>query len=138
VRILIRFIHYVLISLNIHILKGKGGLILMFFTEEKANARINELSQYRYRDKMNLEKWSFVLDPEGEVGKYPQNNEEATVVEIGDRWQGRDLYAWLSTQVQIPQEWKEKEIVGLFDFGDTGGGTNSGFESLLFLNDKPF
>ena len=28
--------------------------------------------------------------------------------------------------------------VGLFDFGETGGGYNSGFESLLYLDGHPW
>src|SRR5699024_7467748 len=110
----------------------------MFFTEEKANARINELSSYRYRDKIALQKWAFSEDTKGEIGMYPPEHEESNIIQLGDRGKGRDLYAWLSTNVQIPAEWSEKAIVGCFDFGETGGGTNSGFESLLFLNKAPY
>src|SRR5699024_351694 len=110
----------------------------MFFTEDKAKARINELSAYRYRDNIKLDEWSFAIDQEGEVGTHPPTSEKADVVNIGDRWKGRDLYAWLSKQVSVPREWRDKKVVGVFDFGNTGGGTNSGFESLLFLNKQPY
>src|SRR5699024_12608614 len=63
----------------------------------------------------------------------------AKAVVIGDRWEGRGLYAWLKKEVTLPEDWpSNKSIVGVFDFGDTGGGTNSGFESLLFLNGSPY
>lgn len=32
----------------------------------------------------------------------------------------------------------ERKVVGIFDFGITGGGNNSGFESLLYINGVPF
>lgn len=110
----------------------------MFLTEDKIKARIQELSQYRYRDRIKLDEWSFLIDEEGKVGTYPPKEKNGEVVRIGSRWEGRDLYVWLSSSVLVPSEWSDKEIVGLFDFGDTGGGNNSGFESLLFLNHKPY
>ncbi|RIU90536.1 alpha-mannosidase [Oceanobacillus picturae] len=111
----------------------------MFLTEEKLKARINELSSYRYRDTISLSKWSFVEDEEGEIGTYPpKRDRNSPTIAIGEYWRGRDLYAWLSTNVTIPTSWADKKIVGLFDFGNTGGGNNSGFESLLFLNGQPY
>ena len=112
----------------------------MFFTEKKAHARINELFEYRYRDRINLSEWQFAED-DGALGNYPpkQSPSHTKEVVIGDRWEGRDLYAWLSKEVTLPEDWpSNKSIVGVFDFGDTGGGNNSGFESLLFLNGSPY
>ncbi|ASN04174.1 alpha-mannosidase [Virgibacillus necropolis] len=109
----------------------------MFLTEEKAKSRINEISMYRYRNPIKLSEWKFVVDEAGEVGSYPPDD-SSSIIKIGERWQGRDLYAWLSTEVKIPNNWSSKKIVGLFDFGRTGGGNNSGFESLLFLNGEPY
>ncbi|MUV37266.1 Alpha-mannosidase [Lentibacillus sp. JNUCC-1] len=111
----------------------------MFFTERKAQARINELSEYRYRDKTSLKEWQFVEDA-GEIGTHPSDKPAvgAKTVSIGDHWKGRDLYAWLSKEIILPDNWSEKKIVGVFDFGNTGGGNNSGFESLLFLDGKPY
>ncbi|WP_257348917.1 alpha-mannosidase [Pseudalkalibacillus decolorationis] len=111
----------------------------MLLTEEKAKSRIREMSSYRYRDPIKLSEWKFVIDEAGEVGSYPPNDDDtSSIIKIGERWQGRDLYAWLSTVVSIPDNWSSKKIVGLFDFGRTGGGNNSGFESLLFLEGQPY
>ncbi|WP_182200301.1 alpha-mannosidase [Paraliobacillus salinarum] len=111
----------------------------MFLTEKKVNNRINELSEYRYRDRMCLKDWQFVVD-DGEIGAYPssKSTSNAKTVSIGEHWKGRDLYAWLSSVKKIPEEWSGKKVVGVFDFGNTGGGNNSGFESLLFINGEPF
>ena len=38
----------------------------------------------------------------------------------------------------MPAEWEGKRAVGVFDFGMTGGGNNSGFESLLFVNGEQY
>ncbi|MFC4386643.1 alpha-mannosidase [Gracilibacillus marinus] len=111
----------------------------MFLTEKKLNARIQEVEKYRYRDVILLNEWTYTEDEQGEIGTYPQEwNENSKVITLGDHWSGRDLYVWLSKEVTIPNEWKNKKIVARFDFGDTGAGNNSGFESLLFLNNHPY
>ncbi|WP_407267946.1 alpha-mannosidase [Radiobacillus sp. PE A8.2] len=110
----------------------------MFWTEKKLAIRINELSEYRYRDTLSVPSFDFQLDENGEVGTYPPQNGEWEEIKVGEIWRGRDLYAWLSTEVVIPAEWKGRTIVGRFDFGRTGGGGNFGFESLLYLNGSPY
>lgn len=96
----------------------------MLLTEEKAKSRVNELSKYRYRDSIKLSEWKFVTDESGEIGSYPPGDNNSSIIKIGEQWQGRDLYAWLSSGVTIPKNWSSKKIVGLFDFGRTGGGNN--------------
>lgn len=110
----------------------------MFFTEEKLAARIWELSEYRYRDAISIESFGYQIDEQGEVGMYPPVAGEWKTVQLGEGWTGRDLYIWLAADVEIPAEWKGKKVLGRFNFGRTGGGTNSGFESLLFVNGKPY
>lgn len=110
----------------------------MFFTEKKLAKRIEELDSYRYRDIIKFSKIRFQLDEKGEVGQCPPLAGNWQEVKIGERWRGRDKYAWIAIDTEIPAEWKEKQIVGRFDFGLTGGGHNSGFESLLFLNGSPY
>ncbi|MGM0921951.1 MAG: alpha-mannosidase [Bacillota bacterium] len=109
----------------------------MFYTENKLEARIKELSEYRYRHKQEISTFNCMQDT-GEIGAYPPDKASDRTIDIGDKWRGRDVYLWLQTDLEIPAEWKGKKAVGLFDFGRTGGGNNSGFESLLFLNQKPF
>ncbi|GIN13512.1 alpha-mannosidase [Shouchella clausii] len=110
----------------------------MFLTERKLAARLNELKAYRYRDPIVIQ--SFAME-EGDdaVGAYPRGpSEDAETVTLGSRWGGRDRYVWLYTTVNIPSNWGDKQPVGRFRFGRTGGGTNSGFESLLFINGEPY
>ncbi|WP_096186509.1 alpha-mannosidase [Evansella halocellulosilytica] len=110
----------------------------MFWTEEKLSRQIKELDDYRYRDKVAISSLQFQLDEKGEVGaRIPEDGEWETVY-IGERWQGRDVYAWLKTNVNVPAEWKGRQIIGRFDFGTTGRGFNSGFESLLYINGVPY
>ncbi|MBW4079879.1 alpha-mannosidase [Paenibacillus sp. S150] len=111
----------------------------MFYTTEKLQLRINELSAYRYRDSIHLDEWFFQVDKENANGiRRVPRLEGSSTVNTSERWKGRDLYVWLSRTVSVPAEWKERRIVGIFDFGKTGGGNNSGFESLLYLEGKPF
>lgn len=110
----------------------------MFLTVQKLQSRVKELATYRYRDAQVVESWRFRDDVAGEVGAGPVSMEDGLVVKLGDQWQGRDRYAWLGAMVQVPKAWLGKRVVGRFDFGRTGGGNNSGFESLLYLDGEPY
>lgn len=110
----------------------------MFWTEEKLNARIRELEAYRYRDAKPVEAFRAQVDEEGRIGARPPKEGDWSALQAGERWEGRDLYLWLEANVRIPEDWKDRRIVGVFDFGKTGGGNNSGFESLLYVNGAPF
>src|SRR5699024_1368509 len=101
-------------------------------------ARIKELSQHSYRRRMKTDEWASLFDDVVKVGTYPLKEKNGKDARNSSRWHGRDSYVWLSSSVLVPSDWSDKEIVGLFDFGDTGGGNISGVESLLFLNHKPY
>ncbi|WNQ12314.1 alpha-mannosidase [Paenibacillus aurantius] len=110
----------------------------MFWTKEKLAARIKEMEPFRYRDSVPVAQMRMKPDPEGEIGAYPTEEGEWQSVRLGDRWTGRDLYRWLAFEADIPVGWKGRKVLGRFRFGRTGGGGNSGFESLLFLNGEPY
>ncbi|CAG7614164.1 hypothetical protein PAESOLCIP111_01682 [Paenibacillus solanacearum] len=112
----------------------------MFWTKEKLAARINELAGFRYREERPVTGLRKQTDPDGAIGAYPPpDNGLWEPVVPGDRYKGRDLYVWLAYEFDVPAAWQGKKIVGRFDFGRSGGGgNNSGFESLLFVNGKPY
>ncbi|MFW6007367.1 MAG: alpha-mannosidase [Halanaerobiales bacterium] len=110
----------------------------MFFTEEKLADRIKELNEFRYRNSIDIREFKCQEDEKGEVAKYPPEKGEWQTIKTGERWQGRDRYLWLAKDIEIPAGWKGNKVLGRFDFGTTGGGNNSGFESLLFLNGRPY
>jgi len=108
----------------------------MFFTMEKLEARIKELREYRYTDRNPLLGWKVQEDVEKQAKYPPEDTSNWKDFLVGDTWEGRDYYLWIQTKYQVPQT--EGKVVLLFDFGRTGGGFNSGFESLLFINGKPY
>ncbi|MHC1750170.1 MAG: alpha-mannosidase [Cellulosilyticaceae bacterium] len=111
----------------------------MFFTERKLEARIREIEQYRYREVKSLE-WLFAKEDEAAVinPALPTVWDKAKCLAVGERWEGRDRYLWLHKEVEIPTKWQNKKVVGIFDYGNTGAGNNSGFESLLYVNGVPY
>lgn len=110
----------------------------MFFTERKLEARAGELAGYRYREGKGVELWA-KEDTEKEVRpELPQGLDGFEQMKVGESWSGRDKYLWLKANISIPEEWAGKRILGIFDFGMTGVGNNSGFESLLYLDGKPY
>ncbi|MDF2922331.1 MAG: alpha-mannosidase [Paenibacillaceae bacterium] len=110
----------------------------MFGTDAKLQARIMELAGYRYREAFTITRLSLRADPEGAIGAYPPEAGDGAAVEPGFRWQGWDEYHWLTATVSIPEQWKGRTVVGLFEIGQTGRNTNSGFEALLFLDGHPY
>ncbi|XEC93046.1 alpha-mannosidase [Paenibacillus tarimensis] len=109
----------------------------MFLTKSKLNARIQEISEMRYRDTLPIASFACKEDEEKKINGMPPQGDWSEI-RVGDHWKGRDAYIWLSVQVSIPAEWNGRKIVGRFDFGNTGAGNNSGFESLLYVNGVPY
>lgn len=111
----------------------------MFLTDRKLESRINELKEYRYREVMPLQEFAVREDEQGVVNpEVPTEYEDWDSLHTGDTWKGRDLYLWMYKRIMIPAEWAGKRAVGIFDFGNTGAGNNSGFESMLYVNSTPY
>nr|WP_255654269.1 alpha-mannosidase [Cohnella sp. REN36] len=110
----------------------------MLLTARKLEARIRELERFRYIDHRQTGPYRLWVDQEAVVGAMPPEDAQWTEIGLGGRWRGWDLTAWLKAEVTVPAEWAGKKMLGLFDFGKTGYGHTSGFESLLFLNGKPY
>lgn len=108
-----------------------------FHNKERINNLIEELEELRYRNLHEIHAFEWYTD-DGTVGnRQPQG--EPTTVGVGFRWKGWDQYNWLCTKITIPEELKDEEVIGLFDFGvPSGTGNNSHFESLLYLNGRPY
>ncbi|MEG1310987.1 MAG: alpha-mannosidase [Romboutsia sp.] len=109
----------------------------MFYTIDKLRNRIHELDNLRYRDIIELEYFNTKLNGNKDIAPEIPTEFDG-IIKTGETWKGRDLYLWMNKTVDIPQSWKNKSVVGIFDFGETGAGNNSGFESLFYLNDKPY
>lgn len=111
----------------------------MFLTEKKLENRIAELKELRYRDVRPLGELAVKEDTQGVTNPEPPVCFEGwETMRAGQTWEGRDKYLWLHKDVMLPLEWKGKKAVGLFDFGNTGAGNNSGFEALLYVDGKPY
>lgn len=113
----------------------------MFFTEDKLKKRLEQLEPLRYRDAFEVPEYIAIEDIIGENGMRPPTatlENQSTWLRTGDLWKGRDRYLWLSASVDIPAEWSDRTVVGLFDFGITEGGNNGGFESLAYWNHQPY
>jgi alpha-mannosidase len=111
--------------------------MLKSLKENQLERRIEEIENYRYRDRLDLQYFLAVEDHEKKVAPDVPFLEAFTEkLAVGDHWKGRDRYLWLGKEINLPKEWKGKQLVGLFDFGKTGGGGNSGFESQCYVNNK--
>lgn len=109
----------------------------MFFKIEKLENRVNELDRLRYRNIRPIESFNTYLPPAGLENQLPLNysNEQFSV---NEHWSGRDKYIWLNTSIKSIPLIEESSRVLYLDLGRTGGGNNSGFESLVYINKEPF
>ena len=111
----------------------------MFHTERKLDRRIQEVKNYRYRELREIKEFAVCEDGQGLVNpEIPVSFGNWDRIRTGDCWSGRDRYLWMHQEVSLPEEWKGRRPVGLFDFGKTGAGNNSGFEAMCYLNGKPY
>lgn len=112
----------------------------MFFTLEKFQRRVEELKERRYFNLHPVAPFSAMEGdlPENDVYHQAPEHVEGSTFGLNDIFAGRNRYLWLEKDVQIPEEKEGCSVVGLFDFGETGGGFNSGFESLLYVNKHPY
>lgn len=112
----------------------------MFFTLEKFERRVQELAQRRYLGLTSIAPLTAMpgtLDPDMPYhGAPPQIIGDSMTID--DTFNGRDRYLWLEKTVCLPPERPDCQVVGLFHFGETGGGFNRGFESLLYVDGHPY
>lgn len=111
----------------------------MFLTDRKLDRRIGELKEYRYRDVVHLGEFAVKEDDQGKTNpQAPKEFEGWGTLNTGDTWAGRDLYLWMHKEIVLPEAFRGKKPVGIFDYGNTGAGNNSGFESMLYINGTPY
>ena len=112
----------------------------MFLTTEKFESRTRELGTMRFLDLVSVAPLAAMpgqLDPDEVYCKLPENM-EGTPLTVGDEFVGRDRYLWVQKTVQLPRHRDGCEVYGLFNFGKSGSGNNSGFESLLYVDGHPY
>lgn len=110
----------------------------MFFTKDKLRGRLDEVALYRYEKTYPIRNFQAAEDMDGEIAARPNNVLYDNELTIGENWSGRDRYVWLKTTITFPDTKTDTRLIGYFDFGNTGDGHNSGFESLLFVNGEPY
>lgn len=109
----------------------------VFRNKDRIEMLIGELKEYRYRNLHDIDEFLWYSDDGSAGNQVPQGDPEP--IHLGFRWKGYDRYNWICTKIHIPTDWKEEDVVGLFDFGvPTGTGNNSHFESLLYLNGQAY
>ena len=108
----------------------------MFFSVEKFQRRAQEMAERRYVDMVSIAPMTAmedVLDKDTVHTEAP-DKVEGFAFDIGDHFVGRDRYLWIEKTVTLPEAKEGYDVVGRFDFGETGGGFNSAFEALLYVN----
>lgn len=112
----------------------------MFLTIDKFKRRVEELGERRYFGHQCLAPFTSMEGTLPEDESYHELPEKIEGPDFGinDSFVGRDRYLWLEKTVKIPEAQEGCEVAGLFNFGETGGGFNSGFESLLYVDGHPY
>lgn len=108
-----------------------------FKHQERIHNLLEEIGESRYRNLVPIEEFDWYED-DGVVGnRTPKGN--SIKVGQGFRSKGYDKYNWLCAKISIPESFGDENVLGIFDFGvPMGTGNNSNFESLLYVNGKPY
>jgi len=112
----------------------------MFHTLKKLEARTRQLEPFRFVDMVPLTPMDAMPGELGvdEVYINPPAKVTGQTLNIGDEFVGRDRYLWARKTLRLPKHREGCELAIVCDFGETGGGHNSGFESLLYINGQPY
>lgn len=112
----------------------------MFFAEEKFANRAAEMAVRRYVDMKTIAPMTAMPDDRDTDYVHHGLPEaiEGADFNLGDHFIGRDRYLWITKNITLPKHRDGYEVVGCFNFGETGGGFNSGFESLLYVDGAPY
>ena len=112
----------------------------MFLTQQRLEKRCRELENFRFVSMQSIAPMTAMPGQLGvdEVYHGMPEKIEGGQLAIGDEFVGRDRYLWAQKTVSLPAHRDGFEVYGLFNFGKTGGGHNSGFESLLYVDGHPF
>lgn len=112
----------------------------MFLTQQRLEKRCRELENFRFVSMQSIAPMTAMPGQLGvdEVYHGMPEKIEGGQLAIGDEFVGRDRYLWAQKAITLPAHRDGFEVYGLFNFGKTGGGHNSGFESLLYVDGHPF
>lgn len=112
----------------------------MFLVTDKLDRRVQEMAGYRFIRMTDAAPFSAMEGGLGadEVYRGIPDGVSGAQLNIGDAFNGWDRYLWVQKTIELPPHMDGCEVYGLFDFGKTGGGNNSGFESLLYVDGHPY
>lgn len=110
----------------------------MFLTDRKFESRLHEIKNYRYCNVTAIEEFFVKEDTEKLTNPEVPNIIGGETIKVGTTWAGRDKYLWLQKEITIPAEWAGRRVAGVFDMGNTGAGSNSGFEAMCYINGEPY
>lgn len=108
------------------------------FYLQQMQKRVEELGGLRYRKKIMLDRFQMTEDDGEKVNPKVPKYEQEIYLSKNDFWSGRDKYVWLHHCVTIPEGYSKTNTLGYFDFGKTGLGNNSAFESMIYINGKEY
>lgn len=106
----------------------------MYFTAEKANRYIGDLSEFIYEDRIEIRRFK-VFDHDVQGAHRPDFDDSSWAdFCVGGVWGGRDKTVWFRTAVDIPATWINNKLALYFIVGAGHEGGLSGSESLLYVN----
>ena len=111
----------------------------MLLSIPKFEKRTEELNRRRYFDLHPVPVFD-TMEAESTDSPHirPPEQVKGGSLSLNDMFVGRDRYLWIHTKADLPPAREDSHIIGRFDFGQTGGGGNSGFEAMLYLNGQPW
>jgi len=108
----------------------------MQYSQRKTKLRAAELYSRRFIDLVPIAPFDAMDSDKEIIHSVVPETIEGFKINLNDYVVGRDRYVWIRKIVRVPEPRDNCRIVGVFDFGETGGGFNSKFESTLYIDRK--
>ncbi len=107
-----------------------------FFQLDRLARDVKQIAPYIYRNRKVISEFD-CFEGNGD-NKYPPQGAQWSSCSLNSSWKGRDRYIWLKFRVNQTLWDKDNMPVVYADFGTTDDCHNEGFESLCFIDNKPF
>lgn len=109
----------------------------MFFTKEKAKKYLEDLKKYIYQNEREIGEFNIHKGDIAEGYKNILPDNEWDIINIGDRWGGKDLTCWFRTDLRVSSDMREGKTALYLDLGTGHVGGLGGAESLIYINGVP-
>jgi alpha-mannosidase len=106
----------------------------MYFTEERINRTLQELSNYIFNESRTAASYEYLETNIRKLEELNSHNNEWKIFNETDRWGGKNKHFWFKTQIVIPEEFDGRTVVLEIKTGREGDWDAINPQFLAYVN----